>query len=53
MSSLDGAVTMMTGLPEDVSAEFGSSFGSKEAIIWWGAHVQKFRVNNGSKCQGF
>lgn len=40
MSSLRGAVTRMTGVPEDVFAEFGSAFGSEEAVIG-GGHMCK------------
>lgn len=36
MSSLDGAVTRMAGVSEEVFDEFGSAFGSEEAVMGGG-----------------
>lgn len=40
MSSLDGAVMSMTGVSEEVFAEFGSAFASDEAVMG-GSHMCK------------
>lgn len=42
MSSLDGAVTSITGVSEEVFDEFGSAFGSEEAVMGGGQMGKNF-----------